>query len=121
MPLSCSLAWPLLSKFCFSFFLFSIGTGDTATALTDRASNENLLEKYFVTKGKEGREGAANKRFADRVKKSRSRELGIHFENGIGIHHVGLIVAVDLLMEKLVVTDYFSLYLRPGCFGEIVS
>lgn len=87
-------------KFCFSLFLFSTGTGDTATALTDRASNENLLEKYFVTKGKEGREGAANKRYADRVKKSRSRELGIHFENGIGIHHVGLIVAVDLLMEK---------------------
>lgn len=59
------------------------GTGDSATDLADKASNEGLLEKYFVTQGKEGEMGAAQKRFSDRVKKSRSREVGIHFENGL--------------------------------------
>jgi activating signal cointegrator complex subunit 3 len=54
-----------------------------------------------VTKGKEGPMGAANKRYADRVKKSRSREVGLHFENGIGIHHAGMLRGDRKLTEQM--------------------
>jgi activating signal cointegrator complex subunit 3 len=54
-----------------------------------------------VTKGKEGALGAANKKFADRVKKSRSRELAFHFENGMGIHHAGMLRPDRKLTEQM--------------------
>ena len=80
------------------------GTGDTANELADRASNEGVLEKYFVTQGKEGELGTANKRFADRVKKSRSREVGLHFDNGMGIHHAGMLRGDRKLTEQMFVS-----------------
>ena len=81
--------------------MITTGTGDTANELADRASNEGLLEKYFVTQGKDGEMGAAHKRFADRVKKSRSREVGLHFENGMGIHHAGMLRGDRKLTEQM--------------------
>ena len=92
---------PTVLTSCGLHLRYSTGTGDTATALEDRASNESLLEKYFVTKGKEGTLGAANKKFADRVKKSRSREVGIHYENGMGIHHAGMLRGDRKLTEQM--------------------
>lgn len=65
------------------------GTGDTANALAEIASQEGLLERNFMTQGKEGPNGDAHKRYADRVKKSRNREVGALFESGFGIHHAG--------------------------------
>lgn len=81
--------------------MYFAGTGDTAQALTDRASAEGLLDKYFVTQGKEGPEGDAYKRFVERVNKSRSRELGMHFENGFGIHHAGMLRGDRKLTEQM--------------------
>ena len=77
------------------------GTGETARALADLASEENVLEKYFVTKGKEGPLGVAHKRFLDRVKKSRSREVPVYFENGLGIHHAGMLRGDRKLSEQM--------------------
>ena len=45
------------------------GTGETATALTERAQENGELERLFVTEGKEGRNGEAHKRYTDRIKK----------------------------------------------------
>jgi activating signal cointegrator complex subunit 3 len=69
--------------------------------LAARAANEGVLDKYFVTQLKEGELGAANKRFADRVKKSRSRELALHFDNGMGIHHAGMLRGDRKLTEQM--------------------
>lgn len=77
------------------------GTGDTANELAFRASQEDLLEQYFVTRGKEGEMGDANRRFSDRVKKSRSKEVGVHFENGMGIHHAGMLRGDRKLTEQM--------------------
>lgn len=77
------------------------GTGDTATALTDRAAQSDELEHLFVTQGKDGEAGEAHKRYADRVKKSRSREVSNHFANGIGIHHAGMLRGDRKLTEQM--------------------
>ncbi|CAJ1934944.1 unnamed protein product [Cylindrotheca closterium] len=77
------------------------GTSDTATALTQRASAKGELDRYFVTQGKEGRSGDAYKRYADRAKKARSREVTNHFYNGIGIHHAGLLRPDRKLTETM--------------------
>lgn len=77
------------------------GTGDTAKALADIASQEGSLEKYFITKGKEGPAGDAHKRYADRVNKSRNREVGNHFENGLGIHHAGMLRGDRKITEQM--------------------
>jgi activating signal cointegrator complex subunit 3 len=77
------------------------GTGDTATAMADRASKRDELERLFVTQGKEGDAGEAHKRFADRVKKSRNREVGNHFGNGMGIHHAGMLRGDRKLTEQM--------------------
>ena len=77
------------------------GTGDTASALADIAAQQGVLEKYFVTQGKENAAGEANKRYADRVKKARSREVGIHFDNGMGIHHAGMLRGDRKLVENM--------------------
>jgi len=77
------------------------GTGDTATALADIASEEGVLDRHFITQGKENASGEAHKRYADRVKKSRSRELGIHFDHGMGIHHAGMLRGDRKLTEQM--------------------
>jgi activating signal cointegrator complex subunit 3 len=61
------------------------GTGDTATALASRATAAGELDRYFVTQGKDGGPGDAYKRYTDRIKKSRNREVSNHFYNGMGI------------------------------------
>lgn len=77
------------------------GTGDTAKALTDLAVADGTLEAHFVTQGKDDRYGQAHKRFSDRVKKSRNRELSTYFMNGLGIHHAGMIRDDRKLTESM--------------------
>ena len=77
------------------------GTGDTAKALAEIASIEGVLEKNFVTSGKDGPNGEAYKRYVERVKKSRNRELASHFENGCGIHHAGMLRGDRKLTELM--------------------
>jgi activating signal cointegrator complex subunit 3 len=77
------------------------GTGDTATELTKRATESAELDRYFVTQGKEGPQGDAYKKFADRAKKSRNRELTQHFYNGMGIHHAGMLRGDRKLSESM--------------------
>jgi activating signal cointegrator complex subunit 3 len=77
------------------------GTGDTARSLAELASEEGVLESNFVTAGKEGANGDAYKRYVERVKKSRNRELASHFENGCGIHHAGMLRGDRKLTEQM--------------------
>jgi activating signal cointegrator complex subunit 3 len=77
------------------------GTGDTATALTEKAREDGYLERYFVTQGKEGPTGDAHARYSDRVLKSRNREVSLHFPNGIGIHHAGMLRSDRKLTELM--------------------
>lgn len=104
-----------LSEVCFDVVLDSLqrgyqvmvfvhsrkGTGDTASALADIAAQEGVLDKNFVTKGKEGTNGDAYKRYVERVSKSRNREVGLHFENGMGIHHAGMLRGDRKLTEQM--------------------
>ena len=77
------------------------GTGETAAALTEKAQENGELDRLFVTEGKEGRNGEAHKRYADRVNKSRNREVSLHFGNGLGIHHAGMLRGDRNLTEQL--------------------
>mmetsp|Transcript_20166 Transcript_20166/g.43517 ORF Transcript_20166/g.43517 Transcript_20166/m.43517 type:complete len:2151 (-) Transcript_20166:75-6527(-) len=77
------------------------GTGDTASALADIASQEGVLDRNFVTQGKENAGGEAYKRYVDRVRKSRNREVGVHFDNGMGIHHAGMLRGDRKLTEQM--------------------
>jgi len=77
------------------------GTGDTARALADIASNEGVLEQYFSTQGREGAIGDAFTRYASRAQKSRNREVGQHFLNGMGIHHAGMLRGDRKLTEQM--------------------
>lgn len=77
------------------------GTGDTAGALAELASQEGVLQRDFVTAGKEGPNGEAYKQYADRVKKSRNREVAAHFEHGCGIHHAGMLRGDRKLTEQM--------------------
>jgi activating signal cointegrator complex subunit 3 len=76
-------------------------TGDTATALAEHAAATKDLERLFVTQGKDGISGDANKRYMDRVKKSRNREVANHFYNGMGIHHAGMLRGDRKLSESM--------------------
>lgn len=80
------------------------GTSDTANALAQRAAANNDLDRLFATQGKEGRSGDAYRRYADRAKKARSREVTNHFYNGIGIHHAGLLRG-DRKLSELMFAD----------------
>jgi hypothetical protein len=54
--------------------------------LASRATAAGELDRYFVTQGKDGGPGGdAYKRYTDRIKKSRNREVSNHFYNGMGI------------------------------------
>lgn len=77
------------------------GTGDAASALAQRATAAEELERYFVTQGKEGPQGEAYKKYADRIKKSRNREVSNHFYNGMGIHHAGMLRGDRKLTESM--------------------
>lgn len=77
------------------------GTGETASALAELAIEEDVLEQHFVTQGKDGSNGDAHRRYADRAKKSRNREVSTHFENGIGIHHAGMLRGDRKLTEQM--------------------
>jgi activating signal cointegrator complex subunit 3 len=77
------------------------GTGDAASALAQRATAAEELDRYFVTQGKEGPQGEAYKKYADRVKKSRNREVANHFYNGMGIHHAGMLRGDRKLTESM--------------------
>jgi activating signal cointegrator complex subunit 3 len=77
------------------------GTGDAASALAQRASAATVLDRYFTTQGKEGAAGDAYKRYADRAKKSRNREVSNHFYNGMGIHHAGMLRGDRKLTESM--------------------
>jgi activating signal cointegrator complex subunit 3 len=77
------------------------GTSDTARAMADIASEDGSLERFFNTQGKEGDSGEAHKKYADRVKKSRNREVGMHFQNGMGIHHAGMLRGDRKLTEQM--------------------
>lgn len=77
------------------------GTGDAATALAQRATAAKELDRYFLTQGKEGPSGEAYKKYADRVKKSRNKEVSNHFYNGMGIHHAGMLRPDRKLSEAM--------------------
>jgi len=77
------------------------GTGDTATELARRASENEELDRFFLTRGKEGLAGSTYKNYADRVKKSTNREVASHFYNGIGIHHAGMLRGDRKLTESM--------------------
>ena len=77
------------------------GTSDTASALAELALDDGTLESLFYTKGKDGPNGEAYRRYCDRVNKSRNREVGLHFENGIGIHHAGMLRGDRKLTEQM--------------------
>lgn len=77
------------------------GTGDTASALVEKAREESELEKNFVTQGKEGYHGDAYNRYVDRALKSRNREVALHFPNGLGIHHAGMLRGDRKLTEQM--------------------
>lgn len=77
------------------------GTSDAANALAQRASAAGELDRYFVTQGKDGASGDAYKRYADRAKKSRNREVTNHFYNGMGIHHAGMLRGDRKLTESM--------------------
>jgi activating signal cointegrator complex subunit 3 len=77
------------------------GTSDAATALAQRASAASELDRYFVTQGKDSASSEAYKRYADRVKKSRNREVTNHFYNGMGIHHAGMLRGDRKLTESM--------------------
>lgn len=77
------------------------GTSDAATALAQRATAASELERYFTTQGKEGTAGDAYKRYTDRVRKSRNREVTNHFYNGMGIHHAGMLRGDRKLTESM--------------------
>jgi activating signal cointegrator complex subunit 3 len=76
------------------------GTGETIEELTEIASKKIELEKYFITKGKE-ENGVAHQRYVDRVEKSRNREVVKHFQNGMGIHHAGMLRGDRKLTEQM--------------------
>jgi replicative superfamily II helicase len=77
------------------------GTSDAATALAQRATAALELDRYFTTQGNDGPPGEAYKRYAERVKKSRNREVANHFYNGIGIHHAGMLRGDRKLTESM--------------------
>ena len=77
------------------------GTGDAASALAHRAQAASELDRYFTTQGKEGGGSDAYKRYSDRVKKSRNREVTNHFYNGMGIHHAGMLRGDRKLTENM--------------------
>jgi activating signal cointegrator complex subunit 3 len=77
------------------------GTGDTASGLAQRATAAEDLDRFFTTQGKEGPAGDAYKRYADRIKKSRNREVTNHFYNGMGIHHAGMLRPDRKLSESM--------------------
>ncbi|GKY93122.1 hypothetical protein MPSEU_000280400 [Mayamaea pseudoterrestris] len=77
------------------------GTGDTARALADLAAADGALESHFVTAGKDGVAGDAYSRYKDKVIKSRDRQVAIHFQNGMGIHHAGMLRGDRKLTENM--------------------
>ncbi len=76
------------------------GTGETIEALTEIANKKNELEELFVTKGSE-ESGDAHSRYADKAEKSRNREVSKHFQNGMGIHHAGMLRNDRKLTEQM--------------------
>jgi activating signal cointegrator complex subunit 3 len=77
------------------------GTGDAAAALAKRATAKEELDQFFLTKGKEGPSGNAFNKYADRVMKSRNREVANHFYTGMGIHHAGMLRGDRKLTESM--------------------
>ena len=77
------------------------GTGDTARALVELATGAGVLERHFLTAGKEGPNGDAYKNYGPKVKKSRNREVGYLFDNGMGIHHAGMLRGDRKLTEQM--------------------
>jgi activating signal cointegrator complex subunit 3 len=75
------------------------GTGDTARALADIAKAEGKLDSHFITAGKD--DGEAYGRYTDKVRKSRDRQVGMHFQNGMGIHHAGMLRGDRKLTENM--------------------
>mmetsp|Transcript_15719 Transcript_15719/g.29656 ORF Transcript_15719/g.29656 Transcript_15719/m.29656 type:complete len:2127 (-) Transcript_15719:145-6525(-) len=76
------------------------GTSETVEELIDLAQKKNELEKYFITKGSE-ENGDAFSRFSGRVEKSRNRELVTFYQNGLGIHHAGMLRGDRKLTEQM--------------------
>jgi activating signal cointegrator complex subunit 3 len=77
------------------------GTGDTARALADLAAADGTLESHFITAGKDGASGDAYSRYKDKVTKSRDRQVAMHFQNGMGIHHAGMLRSDRKLTESM--------------------
>jgi len=93
------------------------GTGDTARYLADAARKNMELGRYFLPQGKDDSQDMNDRiisssskaikstylRYHDRVQKSRNREVGQHFSNGVGIHHAGM-----LRIDRKLTEDMFA-------------
>ncbi len=77
------------------------GTSDAAAELGKRASAYEELDRFFLTRGKDGPSGDAFNKYVDRVKKSTNREVANHFYNGMGIHHAGMLRGDRKLTESM--------------------
>ena len=76
------------------------GTSDTCEALLEIARAKEELGSLFVTKGTE-KWGNAHTLFAERASKSRNRQLTFFFDNGMGIHHAGMLRSDRRLTEQM--------------------
>jgi activating signal cointegrator complex subunit 3 len=75
------------------------GTGETASALAELASEAGVLDRYFAVAGTESSE--AYSRYADRAQKSRNRQVAMYFKQGMGIHHAGMLRSDRKLTEQM--------------------
>lgn len=76
------------------------GTGETASALADIAGKKDELKRFFITMGTE-ENGNAHSKYAERAEKSRNKEVRDHFNNGMGIHHAGMLRNDRKLTEQM--------------------
>ena len=73
-------------------------TGQTAAALADIAAKRGELERYFLTSNDPD---SAFTKYSAKAQKSRNRELSLHFRNGMGVHHAGMLRGDRKLSESM--------------------
>ena len=85
------------------------GTSDTANALAELAAAQGLLDRYFVVKhadtkdqGQDSKLAKMHARYAERVQKNaRNPQMKHLFDNGMGIHHAGMLRNDRKLTEQM--------------------
>ena len=73
------------------------GTADTANALAELAAKEGVLDRYFTNT-----DMTASSRYADKVQKNaRNPQMKQLFDQGMGIHHAGMLRNDRKLTEQM--------------------